>query len=143
VVSSRYWAQLNRYRDYFSDDRILVLFYEDVSASQRGVLGALFSFFGIECALDASFKEVRENVSEGKFGDTALLAAARRIPGFNSFRDAAPQIARSGLRRVLKRRLDRPTWDDDTRRWFLDQVYEDCTHILSYANKAPDYWPYD
>jgi hypothetical protein len=142
VESSKYWTQLNRYRDYFSDSRILVLFHENLSTRHRSVLDSLFSFVGIECALDSSFKELWENVSEGKSGDNALLAAARRIPGFNSFRNAAPQIARSGLRRVLKRKLDRPTWDDDTRKWFLDQVYEDCRHILSYAGRDSDYWIY-
>ena len=143
VDSSRYWTQLNRYRDYFSDDRILVLFYEDIASRQRNVLESLFSFIGVERALESGFEEARENVSAGKRGDKALLVAARRMPGFAALRDAAPQIARGGLRRLLKRRLERPTWDEDTRQWFLGQVHEDCRRILSYAGKEADYWRYD
>jgi hypothetical protein len=143
VDSSRYWTQLNRYRDYFSDDRILVLFYEDLSSRQRDVIDSLFSFVGVARLRESSFEEERENVSTGKCGDNALLAAARRLPGFAALRDAAPQIARGELRRLLKRRLDRPTWNRDTRQWFLDRVDEDCRRILAYAGKEADYWRYD
>lgn len=143
VDSTRYWTQLNKYRDYYRDDRILVLFYEDLAAEQLSVLSALFSFLNLEHAVGSRLGEERENISEGKFGDSRILTAARRLPGFGSVRNAAPQAARGILRRVLKRRLSRPVWNDDTREWFLDQVHEDCKLILSYANKAPDYWACD
>jgi Sulfotransferase domain len=143
VDSSIYWTQLNRYRDYFSDDRILVLFYEDLAARQREVVESVLSFIGVEPGLAGGFEEARENLSAGKRGDNALLAAARRLPGFARLRDAAPPIARGGLRRLLKRELHRPAWNRDTRQWFLDRVDEDCRRILAYAGKEADYWRYE
>lgn len=143
IESTRYWRNLNAYRKYFSDDKILLLFFEDIKAEPRNVLRRTFGFLGVDPDYPIVGANVVWNRSVDKEMDRSLVTAARRLPGFGWLREVTPAKVRAYLRRCKRVAVPaRPEWDVDTRRWVLEQVREDAEAILKYAGKNPDFWKF-
>jgi hypothetical protein len=142
VDSSNYWRQINAYRQFFPDDRILLLFYEDYKADSHSVLQRCFKFLGVDpnALNNQAVKPV--NVSKGKPIDTRAMSMLRKIPGYRMLKDLLPKDSRSMFKRkFLQRRLnERPHWDGDTRRWVIDELGPDTRRFLEFAGKPAGYW---
>lgn len=143
--ASLYWQNLNAYREYFDDSRILLLFLEDMKADPVATMLACFSFLGLDPAVPLKDIDRPRNTAEEKRADGNTLALMRRVPMFTRLRD---QFVPHSFRRMFKTFMtkpigERPQWDVATRNWFIEQIAADNARLLEYAGKPPNFWDFN
>ncbi|MGB0766132.1 MAG: sulfotransferase family protein [Phycisphaeraceae bacterium] len=146
--TSLYWKQISAYREHFSDDRILTLFFEDFKRDAAGELRRCFAFLEIDPEVHIEDAQTPKHVTQGRNRDLWLTNMMRhRLPGFYAIRDAVPKPIRDGAKRLLKRPIDTGfEWEPGVLAWTLDQLREDSAAFLDYAGKPADFWdmsPYE
>ncbi|MCF6157340.1 MAG: hypothetical protein E3K32_01935 [wastewater metagenome] len=140
INTSLYFHQISAYREYFPDDRILVLFFEDFKNNPRKVLERCFRFLGVDPTFQLRDPEKPRNVS-GNLVDTKIIRTMRQIPQLYFTKQLLlPGVIRP-LKRVFQRRLkEYPQWDKNTLQWVVDQVAPDAHAFLRCYGKPEDYW---
>jgi hypothetical protein len=141
VDTSLYGKHLDAYRRHFPDDRILVIFLDDLDADPEGTLERCFRFLGVDPAFRVEGIGERRNTSRGQRVDGLVMDVLRAIPGFRRFERRAPRGWRRFRRRFLQTELrNAPEWDDATRRWALERIAEPTARFLESQGKPRDFW---
>lgn len=142
IDPSRYWRQINAYRDYFPDDRILVLFFDDFKTDPLAVFKRCCKFLGVDPSLAPSVPLEPRNVSTDLESDNALLAPLRRLPLSRRMSHALPERWRQAIKRhFFTRRIDRrPCWPADNRRRVIWEIADDVHTFLQFYGKPTSYW---
>lgn len=144
VDASKYWRQIQQYRKSFSDDRILILFFEDFVSDPDEVLRKCFEFLEVDNTV--RIPDAAEPVNPGTlhYRDSALLARLRRLPGFdpvfNAIRSVSPKSLRKTVLNWTRKPLQRGQWTSDLEHWVLDQIREDIRVFLDFYGKPQNYW---
>ncbi len=139
---SKYWHQISAYRQYFSDDQILVLFLEDFKADADATVQRCLDFIAADPTIKIPDASTPRNVWQGKVHDRAALDVARRMPLFDQARDILPMGVRKSLRQIFKKPIEtRPTWDPAVRRWAVQQLENDTKQFLEFYGKPDAFWP--
>ena len=140
IDTSLYFHQISAYRKYFSDDRMLILFFEDFKTEPHKALNRCFQFLGVDSTFKPSDAERPRNVS-GNLIDTKIIRSMRHIPQLQSIKKLVPMGVKKNLRRFLYRRMKtHPNWDNDTFKWVIYQVLPDAKAFLKLYSKPEDYW---
>jgi len=141
VDASRYWKQLSYYRRDFSDEQILILFFEDFKQSPEDVLRACFEFLEVDTGVHVEQSNRVENASWGKLGESAFSVWARHNPKMRQLGQLFPKFLRQTVRSVGRRKItQRPEWDAATLEWVLYEIAADAAEFLHFAGKPGDYW---
>jgi hypothetical protein len=142
VEDTRYFRNLDAYRDHFPDDQIQVVFLEDLAAHPLRVLKACDEFLGVDpSARSADDRGSRKNASSGNRTKGPLLDKLGGTQGWRVLKHVLPLPVRNFVRKnVLMKPLPTPEWDSQTRQWVIEQTQDDVAKILAYAGKPPDYW---
>jgi hypothetical protein len=117
VATSRYAFQLQRYREYFPDERILVLDNDDLKSDRAATLRRVFAFLEVDDTFesDAFETELNTRASKGqprinmRLWKDVVVPAADRLPP-----NARRRLGRP-IRRLLTRDIERPQVDDELR----------------------------
>ncbi|ASC71561.1 hypothetical protein XM38_025130 [Halomicronema hongdechloris C2206] len=141
IDASNYWQQINAYRPYFSNEQILIIFFEDFKTNPHRVLRTCFEFLGVdpEISIDTT---LQMNPSATKTMPSPVLSKLRANPLYR----ASVQVLPRDLRDPLKKRLffkpvsERPQWQPETQQWVLEQLADDTQALLNYCGKPLDYW---
>ncbi|QDV32825.1 sulfotransferase domain-containing protein [Tautonia plasticadhaerens] len=143
ISSSRYWSQLQRYRRFFPDDRILVLFQEDMKADSAGTLRRCCSFLGIDPDAEIPDLERPANVKEELRRSTPIMSAlrstSRRMLG-ESVTGRIPPAIKGRIFKVLGAPIPPPRYDEPTRAWVVDRLRDEVVPLLEHCGKPADYW---
>lgn len=138
LLRSMYWFQISPWRQWFDDDRICVLFFEDLRRDPAAVTRHCLEFLGVD---------------PDRMGPTAYGVHNRTRPRLA--RLAKWLAARRGLSRMVRRVLPPEkrralgfdaiatpdeTWTPETLSWFLKQVRPDAEQFLRWAGRSPDFW---
>ena len=142
IDASLYFYQLNQYLKHFSEENILILFYEDIKDNFSRELSKVFSFLGVDETFEVPNAEKPIYSSEGKRHDLAITNLIRStIPGFKNIRNATPQPIRNLAKRFLKKEIKgKPEWNSGVRAKISDSLRDDTAQFLKFTNKSPDYW---
>ncbi|MGH0038208.1 MAG: sulfotransferase family protein [Myxococcota bacterium] len=141
VDTSHYERQLDAYRRHFPDERILVVFLDDLDRDPEATLERCFRFLGVEPGFRVGSPGERRNVSSGQRVDGVLMDVLRAIPGFRRFDRRAPRGWRRFRRRWLQTgRAKGPEWDDATRDWVASQLAGPTARFLERYGKPRDFW---
>lgn len=140
VDTTRYLQQIDVYRRYFSDDRIQVVFFEELVAKPAEVMANAFRYLGVDA--DFSLAKVsHHNKSLGKREDGKLLIRLRRYLPKDTRRLPVPERVRTTARKLLKRKVDtRPSWDDRTRAWLRQELGDEIKDFLRRYRGDENYW---
>jgi len=136
VDASRYWKQISRYRERFPDERILVLFLEDLTARPQETLRTCLSFLGVDAVPEAMGELACRNAAPQQLQRSPLLRLVRRVPGYRLVRQLGP----SRLNGLLHDRPVRPRWSAALRAWAWSQVKDDAAALLQSCGKPLDFW---
>lgn len=143
VASSLYWEQIGRYRHFFPDDRILVLFQEDLARDTRAALRACFRFLGVDPDVHIPDTQRRVNVRADLRRATSALKVTRAF-GRRLLGEAAvarvPRSVKIAVNKLLGARIQPPEWDPTTRGWVLDRVRDDSKSFLQHHGKPEGFW---
>jgi len=142
IDHSRYKMQIDRYRQYYDDKRILILFFEDFVRDQLKVLRHVFEF--LEVDPDYEIEDpylVRHRSADGRM-DRAALKMLRQVGVFRSMIGHVPAWARGPFRPIFKKPVEgRPEWDEQTLRWVIDRVHDESVAFLERYDRPIELWP--
>jgi hypothetical protein len=141
---SLYWKQISAYRQVTPDERILIIFFEDFARDPRATLRRCFEFLEVDADHEVVDANRRRRSTVGYRRDRWAMSALRRVPlAGRASRLVSPRL-RSAVLGVLRAPLSgRPQWDEETRRWFADQIADDIRAFLEFCGKPRDYWNLD
>ena len=141
IDASLYWKQISVYRDYFPDERILVLFFEDFAARPDAVVRTVFKFLGLKTEVPLSDADRARNQSRHQRVPRLTGRLLHRLPGYYELRRRLPLWLRKPISPVLSKPFsEQPVWDEATRAWVLERVRPDARQFLRCYDKPPDYW---
>lgn len=140
IAVSQYWMQLDRYRQLFHDERLHVLFLEDMTRDPAAAAQQCYAFLGINPQFRPRHLDAR-NVSGTRSCDRPLLRALRSIKPLYRLARKLPIGVRKAVKRKLAPPAPRPTWDPALSRWVHEQLAEDTRQLLGYCGKPADFWP--
>ena len=131
VDCSLYNAQIDRYRRFFPDERILLLRYEDLRHNPASVIARIESFLGVEHdPYAATVRLVKNNWSAWNSVRSRARATLDRVPLASRSIDAVPRtlleptasvVERSRVGRRIARRFEPPPMLPETRARLIDR----------------------
>jgi Sulfotransferase domain len=140
VDTSLYWKQISRYRDFYPDENLLLLFFEDFVSNPHDIIKRAYRFLGVNPELatadSAQPKHVRANVRV----DGMLIRALQKVPAARAMKSLAPGLARKVTTKFRKPLPKRPEWPPELRREIIQQLADDTTEFLKFCGKPSDYW---
>ncbi|MFX0210564.1 MAG: sulfotransferase [Candidatus Hodarchaeota archaeon] len=142
---SKYWFQISVYRDYFPDDQILVLFFEDFKSDPEGEIRRCFKFLGVDTEVELFEPDRPRNTMAYQRAYGYPLYFLRHLPISNLILDIMPNSWRTRIRNsplLTRDVVSIPEWDLDTRKWVFDQLAEDIRMFLKFYGKPYDYWSF-
>jgi hypothetical protein len=142
IDPSRYWRQINTYRDYFPDVRILVLFFDDFKADPLAVMSRCCDFLGVARSFVPGDPDQARNASASLESETPLLKSLRRVPLSRPIARVFPEGWRASLKRQFftRRGGSRPTWPAEKRRRVVWEVGDDVRTFLEFYGRPADLW---
>ena len=144
IDSSNYLRQLEHYRQYFPNEQILTLFYENFRKDPDAVMRDCFEFLGLDTIVKVSQNDSAKNVSIGKKGDASIMRSLRAMPGYKVLRHILPSGFRKSLRKnYMQTELEvRPSWDGDLKEWVLSKLHDDSISFLEQNGKSKEFWAF-
>lgn len=142
IEMSLYFEQLSAYREYFSDDKIKILFLEDLKRDPDYFYRDCYNFLGVNPSLhNPAVNTQVVNKTTGRLTDTFLLRTISTLPGMDVMRKNLPKGIGNVLKPLMKTKR-RPTFilSDELRDELERRVIPDSLQFLEYAGKPPSFW---
>ena len=139
VPDTRFWTLVNVYRDRVPDDRILVLFLEDLKRDPVRELKKCFAFLGVDEEVPISGVQRQMNAGTTKYRDTQLMRHLRHNRLTNRCLSLLNHESqhRWGRRLGLRKRFDLPIlWAPETRQWLHEALGEEVETFLKILRQA-------
>lgn len=142
VGTSKYWYHLKAFKEYFSDDKILLIFFEDFTSNPGVELKKCFRFLEVDTDVNIKGKNISRNAAKGKTMDRPLLTKIKQMKVVKSVKQFIPEKLRAMVAGALLRKSVPATikWNFTTKKWVLNQLSKDIDSILNYAGKPSDFW---
>ncbi len=144
VTDTLYWQRINTYRSCAADERIHVLFLEDLAARPEVELARCFEFLGVDPSEFSSGADRRLNSGSRKLYDSRLMRMIRTRPWLDCYWKRLPirwqnRFGRAtGLRRPFRK--GPVEWDEDFRDRVLDTLARDVRQFLEFYGKPAGFW---
>jgi hypothetical protein len=143
IADTRYWERLNTFRNSVPDERIHVLFLEDLRKNQQEELEKCLEFLGVDPTKHIHQNQRRLNAASEKLYDSRLYRAIQNHAWSGAIWKRLHPNARAVLTKAL--RLRRPfreaiEWTAEEKAWVVDQLAEDSRAFLQWAGKPVDTW---
>lgn len=144
IDSSNYLQQIIHYKKFFSEDQILVLFYEDYIQSAQETLKRCFQFLNVDDSFTISEKNSikAKNSSKGKSVDSNLLIQLRSQPIFTCLKKLFPKQIRYQIKNLFfKSKIkERPSWSQENKQKAIFALKDDSMAFLQMYGKPKDFW---
>ncbi len=142
VDSSNYLAQLDPFREIYSDENIHVVFYEDFKEDPAAVMRGCFEFLGVDPEIAIPNAGGHLNRSEGKRVPGTVLSRLQSVPGYRKVARRFPRELRQRVARryFFKEMKCRPVWNSESREWVGDLLRDDLRNFLVRYGKPADFW---
>lgn len=145
VESTNYRKELDVYREFFDDEQILVLLFEQLERDPASVLRRCFEFLGVDPEGSLPERGVHLNSADERRVPRAVL---RRLWSSDRIRrasawagDALPLSVRSPLsRRFLRVPAVRPRWEAETLAWAMERLRDDLEWFLEFYDYPRAAW---
>ena len=140
IDTSLYWKQISRYRDFYPDENLLLLFFEDFVSDPHNIIKSAYRFLGVNPELAVVDPAKPKHVTADARVDGAVIRLIQKLPGARSLKALAPDFARKVMRKSRKPLPNRPQWPPELRRQVVDQLSSDTCEFLKFYGKPADYW---
>jgi len=146
IADSRYWSVINIYRDKIPDDRILVLFLEDLKQDPAGELKKCFAFLGIDDEVPIKGLERQLNAGSTKYRDTKTMRLLRRnrlakrclsLMGLEHQNQWGRLL---GLRKPFSLPIE---WTFEARAMVHKALGDEVKNFLTFYGKSEEFWNFD
>ena len=145
IDASLYWRNISAYRNHFPDDRILVLFLEDLAVDREAERDRCLRFLDLPATGRLTDLDQPRNPWTGLREDGRLLGVLRRSRWYHPVRDhVVPPAVRRRLKPMATRPfVQRPEWSADLQVWVRAQTREDNERFLDFYRRPLDFWSMD
>jgi hypothetical protein len=142
VDSTNYLSQIDAYREFFPDEQILVIFFEEYVSNREATLRRCFDHLGVNADAWVDSKSDHLNPSDGKLVYSGTLTRIRSMPGARQLLRPVPQTLKTRVRDLLFRQriTNRPCWTAETTQFVLDRIGSDCRRFLARYGKPSTLW---
>ena len=142
IDPSRYWAQINAYREFFPDERVLVLFLDDFKSNPQAILSRVYAFLNVDATFQPGAISQPRNASASLESERPLLGALRKVPWVRRVGCVLPEAWRAAVKRrfLMRRYAGRPRWPADRRRRVIGEIADDVREFLKFYGRPTDYW---
>jgi hypothetical protein len=144
IDASKYSLQLSVYQNYFPEDQIKVLFFEEFISDQASVINQCWDFIGV-----SKLEQNRISFEHKNRGDSVSLAKPglnkmKTIPIIREINKSMPSNLKSRVRKRMSflyhTRGSQPIWQPDVKKRVLDEIQEDAISFLKLQRKPSNYW---
>jgi hypothetical protein len=140
VDTSLYWKQINAFRHFYPDDRILVLFFEDLVDRPHDVMTRCYEFLGVDPEANPADPTQPSHVSAKVRIDGPATRFLQKIPGARAAKHVAPGLARNIMTRLRRPLPNRPDWPPELRQETIEYLSNDSAQFLNFYGKPADFW---
>lgn len=144
TAGSFYYAQVQRFLEFFSLDQLCIVFLEDWVAQPHRELGRILNHIGVSHLTEGS--PIRHSHSSSDWRkDTPILSAIRTLPGISTIQASVPSSIKSLIRPIFTNRAlaksDRAARLSDTLSTsLLKKIRPDASAFLKLAGKPLNFW---
>ena len=143
IADTLYWARLNTFRKAVPDERIHVLFLEDLRKNQQLELEKCLKFLGVDPTIHVHQHQRRLNAASEKLYDSRLYRAIQNHAWSGPIWNRLHPNARAMFTKALRFRRpfrDAIEWTAEDKAWVVDQLAEDSCAFLEWTGKPLDTW---
>jgi hypothetical protein len=139
IGQSRYWHNLEPYRDLFGDQNIFIGFMEDLKRDPETFFGSLCDFLGVS-RLGATRPHL--NMSAGKVIPTPAYTRVNRLPCVPIVKAVLPQALKTAVKdKILSGKVGgRPQFSEQTRTELVRILEPDSCKLLRHCGKSIEFW---
>ena len=141
IESSNYLREIDAYRKHFSDDQILVLFYEDFRENPYSVLRNCFEFLQVDPDYEPLDADHKTNMSDDKQVEAPWLKKLRIHRHYGVMSKLIPSAIKQNIRKRTRIPIpNRPVWSDRNRHFIIEHLGSDTRTFLRRYGKSGDFW---
>ncbi|MCB9103912.1 MAG: sulfotransferase [Anaerolineales bacterium] len=142
--TSRYWSHINRYRAFFADAQIHVIFFEDFVRDPKHIMRQAFEFIRVDPNFEVIEPNKPRNASKQPYIDSGLMRFVRQHRVLQNLKKSCPVRFKTILTPIFKNKnLGHPQWNPVTLKWAINEIKYDALAFLNFCNKPEDYWILD
>jgi hypothetical protein len=138
VEASKYWTHLSTYFDYFSEDNVHLIFFEDFVQAPQEVISNIYGFLDIDIVnKDSQLHKVRNKGSK-------KTRYPKWFVNLNNERQKTlkyllPPIV---INQIIKQKINITNlFSHELKKRVLNELEQEIVSILDYGNKQQEYWP--
>jgi hypothetical protein len=144
VEDSMYWNRISKYIDAYGNDKVLVLFLEELKQEPERLLKTCFEHLGVDSEFEIKNEQTQLNAGNTKLYDTKLLRKMR------NHRFTGPKISKIKAEnqdkyfkplRLRKPFTEKVIWDAKAMEYYLNRIKPNSDIFLEKNGKARDFWP--
>ena len=146
IDDTSYWSRLSVYREKFNDDKIHIMFFEDLLKNQSHELKKCFEFLGVDPSVEIENSKRQLNPGSKKRYDTAKMRWIRTHKLTSKLWNLIPKGQRESLEEKDFFRLPfngKIEWSEGAKQLFHDALADETRRFLEFAGKPADYWDRD
>lgn len=132
IATSKYWMQIERYLEWFPQERILIVDLDDLSRDPVTTLTNVFRFLGVTLDHAIATRSRRDHVAEPE--KISLTSAGRAISAL----PLGYRLARRWKR--LHHTVPKPKFAHDTKQWLIDRLADDAMRFRSFSGNPFTTW---
>lgn len=140
--TSRYFSHINRYKRFFPEENIHVIFFEDFIQNQSLEMDKVFEFLGVDSLdyLDNNQQAYNQS-STHLYRDGMIMRSLRKSGLVSLVRKILPVSLRHAIVPYFKEaNTERPVWDKEVLNWVINEIKDDSYRFLESNAKPRHYW---
>lgn len=142
IATADYRRCIEPNRQLFGDDRIRVVFNEDINVDVESEVVSVLSFIG--CDTDVSMvKFERMNTSDGKFYDGKIASIFRKSEIVTRLAQSLPDSLKSISKNILTNKKPPDiVWDEAIKKLVIDRLQQNSRTFLKQHGKPEEFWSF-
>ncbi len=144
VDPSDYLSQIDAYREYFRDDKILILFFEDLKKEPNEVLQKCFHFLDVDDQFSVDDLSIQNQGDKG-FQHNAFTIILTKVPGLQQIKNKFPTKVWDLFKPLFGQNVVAPdiVWSDELYKKLKDDLSENSKKFLVRYGKTENFWRFN
>jgi len=140
VRCSRYFMQLQRYREHYPDDQILVLPATELREDRRSTLAHVFTFIGVDPTYWTQAYAREKHKTSAKRVTVRPLRYLAGVAPVKGLKSVLPSAITAPIRKMVKRSISRPDLPPQLRRELIEYLRDDVKQLRSFTGHGYADW---
>jgi len=142
VETGLYWHQIDAYRSLFPDDRILVVFLENLTENPQHELRRCYRHLGVDDTLDTANEFIALNTAEGGRRPRKVFASLVQSRISQSVRVWLPSLHNLAKRLTTTEFDADPVWDPGVRDHIIERYQRDASQLFAFCGQPSAIWSF-